>query len=343
MQTSFEIIQRLRDGFERMRVPDQMETGCSPRTAVWRDGKRVLYRYEARCARRVRVPLLICYALVNRPYMMDLQPGRSMIQALLDSGIDVFLIDWGYPDAGDRFADLNGYINETLDDCVEHLKRFHRMPSVNLLGVCQGGTLSVCYAAAHPEKVKNLITMVTPIDFKTPDNLLSKWAQFVDVEAMTRSGNISGDFLNFVYLSLMPFRLTQQKYLVLEELAQDPSQLEYFLRMERWIFDSPDQAAQAFSEFLTWFFKENRLIEGGLTIGGIPVRLENLTCPVLNIFALKDHLVPPSASMALGRYAGSADYSELSIDVGHIGMYVSGKARSEVPQAITRWLEAHDA
>jgi polyhydroxyalkanoate synthase subunit PhaC len=343
MQNSFEIIQRLRDGLERMRGPDRIETGCSPRTAVWRDGKRVLYRYEPTCARRVRTPLLICYALVNRPYMMDLQSDRSMIRALLDSGIDVYLIDWGYPDAGDRFADLNGYINETLDDCLEHLKRTHGVQSVNLLGVCQGGTLSVCYSASHPDKVKNLVTMVTPVDFKTSDNLLSKWAQSVDVEAMTRSGNISGDFLNFVYLSLMPFRLTQQKYLVLAELAQDPSQLEYFARMERWIFDSPDQAAQAFSEFLTWFFKENRLIEGGLCIGGMQVRLQNLRCPVLNIFALKDHLVPPSASVALGRYVGSADYSELSVDVGHIGMYVSSKARAEVPQAIARWLEARDA
>jgi polyhydroxyalkanoate synthase len=191
--------------------------------------------------------------------------------------------------------------------------------------------------------VKNLITMVTPIDFKTPDNLLSKWAQGIDVEAMTRSGNISGDFLNFVYLSLMPFRLTQQKYLALEELTRDPAQLENFMRMERWIFDSPDQAAQAFGEFITWFFKENRLIEGDLTIGAASVRLQDLRCPILNIFALKDHLVPPSASTALGHHVSSADYSELAVDVGHIGMYVSHKAHREVPPAITRWLEARDA
>ena len=336
-----ELLQRLRVSAQRI-FADHRD-GCTDRDAVWRDGKRVLYRYAATQPRRLRTPLLICYALINRPYMMDLQPNRSLIRDLLDAGIDVYLIDWGYPDAADRFADLNEHINQTLDDCVEFLTRECAVPSINLLGVCQGGVLALCYTALHPGKVKNLITMVTPVDCKTPDNLLSQWAQGIDVDLMSASGNVSGDFLNAVYLSLMPFRLTQQKYLSLGELERDESELENFMRMERWIFDSPDQAARAFAEFITWFFKENRLITGGLRLGGREVLMTGIQCPILNAFALKDHLVPPDASRALRNLTGSSDYSELAVDVGHIGMYVSSKAKREVAPAVTRWLAARDA
>jgi polyhydroxyalkanoate synthase len=180
--------------------------------------------------------------------------------------------------------------------------------------------------------------MVSPVDFKTPENLLSKWAQQVDVDLMTQSGNVSGEFLNLVYLALMPFRLTQQKYVNLLQMQADPKQLENFMRMEKWIFDSPDQPARAFREFIQWFFQQNRLVRNELELGGKEVLLENVRCPVLNIYASKDHLVPPSASIPLGAQVGCEDYESLQVDVGHIGMYVSGKAREIVPGAIARWL-----
>ena len=163
-------------------------------------------------------------------------------------------------------------------------------------------------------------------------------AQNVDVDLLTQSGNVSGELLNLVYLALMPFRLTQQKYVNLLQMQGDRAQLENFMRMEKWIFDSPDQPARAFREFVQWFFQENRLIRNELTLAGRQVLLENIKSPVLNIFAANDHLVPPSASIALGAHVGCDDYEALQVDVGHIGMYVSGKARKTVPEAITRWL-----
>jgi polyhydroxyalkanoate synthase len=200
--------------------------------------------------------------------------------------------------------------------------------------------MSLCYAALEPKQIAQLITMVTPVDFKTPENLLSKWAQHIDVGLLTQSGNVSGDFLNLVYLSLMPFRLTQQKYVNLLQMRGDRVQLENFMRMEKWIFDSPDQPATAFREFIQWFFQENRLIRDELTLAGRPVRLKNLTAPVLNIFASKDHLVPPSASIPLGAHIGAKDYQSLEVDAGHIGLYVGAKTRKSVPTAVRAWLEA---
>jgi polyhydroxyalkanoate synthase len=316
----------------------EVKVGSSEKTRVYAEHKVQLYRYAPLARSAELPPLLICYAMVNRPYMLDLQPDRSLVRELLFLGIDVYLIDWGYPDGADRFTPLEEYICGYLGRCVEFILQRNGIRALNLLGVCQGGTMSLCYSALEPERIANLITMVSPVDFQTPENLLSKWAQHIDVDLLTQSGNVSGEFLNLVYLALMPFRLTQQKYVNLLRMQGDRAQLENFMRMEKWIFDSPDQPARAFREFLQWFFQENRLVRDALTLDARPVRLKNVTCPVLNIYAANDHLVPPSASTPLGAHIGSEDYEALQVDVGHIGMYVSGKARKSVPANIARWL-----
>ena len=314
--------------------------GCSEKDAVYREDKLTLYHYRPIAPSANLPPVLIVYALVNRPYMMDLQPDRSLIRRLLELGLDLYLIDWGYPDGADRFTDLNDYINGYLHRCLGVVLRAHKVASTTLLGVCQGGTFSLCYTALHPERVRNLITMVTPVDFQTPDNLLSRWVQSVDVDALVAAnGVVPGDLLNAAYVSLIPFRLLQQKYVNLLDAGNDAAQMENFMRMEKWIFDSPDQAGEAFRQFARWFYKENRLLRGTLEIGGRRVDLKRVVQPVLNIYGKQDHLVPPAASSVLEGLLGSRDYFALGMDVGHIGMYVSGRSQRELPQAILHWLE----
>jgi polyhydroxyalkanoate synthase len=196
----------------------------------------------------------------------------------------------------------------------------------------------LCYAALHPRRVRNLITMVTPVDFKTPADLLSKWVSKIDVAAWVGDGNISGDALNQLFLSLMPFRLTQQKYVDLFAGVPDRARIENFMRVEQWIFDSPDQAGAAFREFVLWFYQENRLMQDRLEIAGRQVELRDLPLPVLNLIGKRDHLVPPDASAALRRLVGNADYTALEFDLGHIGMYISARAQRDVPAAIAGWL-----
>ena len=313
--------------------------GYSEKDAVYREDKLTLYRYRPIAQSAGLPPVLIVYALVNRPYMMDLQQDRSLIRRLLELGVDVYLIDWGYADGADRYTDLNDYINGYLHRCLDVVLRKHQIPSTTLLGVCQGGTFSLCYAALHPERVRNLITMVTPVDFKTPDNLLSRWAQSIDVDALVAAhGVVPGDVLNAAYVSLLPFRLLQQKYVNLLDAGSDQAQMDNFMRMEKWIFDSPAQAGAAFAQFMRWFFQENRLLKGTLEIGGRTVDLKNISQPVLNIYGKQDHLVPPSASTALEALVSTMDYVALGLEVGHIGMYVSGRSQRELPKAITHWL-----
>jgi polyhydroxyalkanoate synthase len=314
--------------------------GFSEREEIWRSGKARLYRYRSIAQPANTTPLLIVYALVNRPYMMDLQEDRSLIRGLLAQGIDVHLLDWGYPDGTDRFTTLADYIDGLLHGSIEEILKIQGIDRLNLLGVCQGGVLSLCYGALHCERVRNLITMVTPVDFHTPADLLSKWARKIDIAAWVGDGNVSGDTLNRLFLSLMPFRLTQQKYVELLRGAPDAQRIENFMRMEQWIFDSPDQAGAAFREYVTWFYQENRLARGHLEIGGRSVRLGDLRIPLLNLVGTRDHLVPPAASLALERLAGSGDVTTRQFDLGHIGMYVSARAQREVPSTIARWLES---
>ena len=331
---------KLAQGINSLDELNEIKVSPLPKEAVYREDKLVLYRYRPMTLEPHPVPLLIVYALVNRPYMMDLQADRSLIRGLLKAGIDVYLIDWGYADEADRYLTLEDYICGYINHCVEHIRASHGLEAINLLGVCQGGALSLCYSALHPDRVQNLITMVTPVDFHTPDNLLTHFIRHIDIDLLVDTlGNLPGEMLNFLFLSLNPFRLTGQKYVDLVDVLEDEEALRNFLRMEKWIFDSPDQAGEAFRQFAKDFFQQNKLIRGEIFIGDRQVDLKNLAMPVLNVYATKDHLVPPASSKALSKFCGSKDYSEFSFDGGHIGIYVSGRAQRQVPSAIAGWLK----
>lgn len=332
---------KLGTGIKNLANAGEIDEGVTPRVEVYREDKITLYRYEAPGdVVQNAVPMLIVYALVNRPYMTDIQENRSTIRNLLAAGQDVYLIDWGYPDDADQVLTMDDYINGYLDRCVDVIRKRHELDKINILGICQGGSFSLCYTSLHQDKVQNLVTMVTPVDFQTPDNMLSSWVQQVDVDLMVDTlGNISGEMLNWTFLSMKPFALTGQKYVGMVDILQDETQLKNFLRMEKWIFDSPDQAGETFRQFIKDFYQNNGFLNGGVVIGESVIDLKNISCPVLNVFAEQDHLVPPDASRALNGRTASKDYTELCFPGGHIGIYVSGKAQKLVTPAISSWLQ----
>ncbi len=333
--------QQLMRGYKHLADLGDIGTGISSRQPIYEEGNMTLYRYSALTAVKNPVPVLIIYALVNRPYMADLQEGRSLIRKLLQSGLDIYLIEWGYPAQADRLQTLDDYINGYMDRCVEVVLERHKLTSINVLGICQGGVLSLCYAALHPQKLKTLITTVTPVDFHTDDDLLSKWVRYVNIEQLVDIyGNVPGDLMNWIFLSLKPYRLGIQKYLDLVEVMHDREKVRDFMRMEKWIFDSPDQSGEVFREFIVKFYQNNELIAGTAEIGSRKVDLGQVTMPLLNIYARDDHLVPPAAARALGSYVGSDDYTECEFPGGHIGIYVSGRAHALIPPTVVDWLAA---
>ena len=324
---------------ETLLEKEDVDLATSPKDLVFQQDMVSLYHFHPGKDIKCSVPLLITYALVNRETMMDLEEGRSLIRNLLDLGLDIYIIVWGYPSRMDRYVTLDDYIDIYINDCVDHIRKKHQIGKINLMGVCQGGTFSTIYAALYPEKIQNLIAMVTPIDFHTDDGLLNIWARYLDADLMVDTlGNIPGDFMNLGFLMLKPYQLMMDKYIGLVESAKDPLVVESFLRMEKWIFDSPDQAGEAFRKFINEMYKKNSLIKGELEIGGRRVDLKNIDMPVLNIYAEQDHLVPPSSSKVLKKYISSKDVTTRSFPVGHIGMYVSSKSQKDLSPLITKWL-----
>ena len=331
---------KLAQGFQTLSELGEIEVGVSEKEAVYKEDNLVLYHFKPRTKKQNPVPLLIVYALVNRPYMADLQDGRSMIQGLLDEGVDVYLIDWGYPESADKYLTLDDYINGYIDRCVDVICEKHNRKNINLLGICQGGSFSLCYTALHQEKIKNLVTTVTPVDFQTKDDLLSHMVQGIDIDLVVDTmGNIPGEMLNWVFLILKPHTLMGEKYVDLVDILDDKKKAMNFMRMEKWIFDSPDQVGEAYREFIKQFYQQNGLVKGTVKIGDKVVDLGKIKIPILNIYAKDDHLVPPDSSKALEGCVSSKDYESLEFPGGHIGIYVSGKAQKMIPPSVAKWLE----
>ncbi len=288
-------------------------------------------------------PLLIVYALINRETMLDLQPGRSVVQTLLDNGLELYMIEWGYPTKKDRFLGFDDHINGYINDVVDFIRDRHTIEQINIMGICMGGTFSVIYSSLHPDKVKNLVTTVTPTNFDTDKGLLHTWMQNVDADLLVDTyGNIPADIMNFGFLLLNPARLMIDKYVNFMENADNKTFVENFMRMEKWIFDSPDLPGEVFRQFIKDCYQKNLLIQSKLEVGGRTVDLKNLTMPLLNIYGKFDHLVPPEACERLTSSVGSKDTEDLCLNTGHIGIYVSSKYQREFAPKIAGWLKARD-
>lgn len=318
----------------------------SPHRVLLRSGSLRLLAFEPTRQARLRTPLLICYALVNRPWILDLTPQRSLIRALLDQGLPVYLIDWGYPARCDRHLTLEDYLGDLLDRCVERVCADSGVDRVNLLGVCQGGVLALCYSLLFAPRVRNLITLVTPVDCAAPDFPLNRLTRGIDIElAVDTCGNLPGPLLNEVFTALQPMRLGLEKRLAArEQLNGDEAAVQHYLLMEQWLQDCPDLAGAALKEFVQLFFRDNALMDpAGFRIGDHRLNLADLHAPVLNIYGNRDQLVPPAASAALARRLPDHDYTEQPVAAGHIGVLNGSRALARLPGLIRRWLQARES
>ena len=286
-----------------------------------------------------RLPLLVVYALINRETMLDLQPGRSVLEIFLESGLDVYMVDWGYPTRKDQHLTIDDHVNGYLDQIVDFILSEKGVPSLNLMGICMGGTFSTMYAALNPEKINALITTVTPTNFDTSQGFLHSWMKELDVNKLIGSwGNMPADVMNLGFLLLNPARLMLEKYNNFARNMGDKDFVENFVRMEKWIFDSPDVPGATFRQFIEDCYQKNLLIQNKMSLGGRIVDLRKITMPLLNIYGKKDHLVPPEACDRLTDAVGSRDAQDLCLDTGHIGIYVSSKSRKEFAPRVIQWL-----
>ena len=323
--------------------PEDVASDQLEKEEVLRIGKMRLFHYAPTvpAPRQVKTPLMITYALVNRQYMMDLQPDRSVIKSFLDAGLDVYIIDWGYPTAEDMYLTLDDHINWYMDECVDYIRKETKKDKINILGVCQGGTFSTIYTALHQEKIKNLVTLVVPIDFSPDDGMLFRWSRHMNIDSLIEAYNgvVPGDVMNVAYLILKPLTLTLDKYIGMTDKWADKDYLTNFIRMEKWTFDSPAQVGATLSQFIHDMYQDNKLIKGELELGGETVNLKDIKVPVLCACADKDHLVPLANSEPFMDALGSKDKTFLHFPTGHIGMFTSSRSRKEIIPNIIDWLK----
>ncbi|NDF59579.1 MAG: class III poly(R)-hydroxyalkanoic acid synthase subunit PhaC [Crocinitomicaceae bacterium] len=334
---------KLLKGYETLSEIVEVDIASTPKTLVYSEDKLKLFRYNRKTEAVAKTPILIVYALVNTYQMLDLQPDRSYIKNLLEAGHDVYLIDWGYPTKIDKYLTMDDYINGYIDHCVDFVRKENKLEKINILSICQGGTFSVIYSALHPEKIKNLVTHVTPIDFSVNDGLLFKWSKDMNFKAIVDgyNGLVPGSFLNEGFEMLKPMMKIHKSNGLMSSL-EDKTKLLNYLRMERWINESPDQAGACFLQFMEDLYQHNKLIKGELVVGEHKVDLKNLTMPLLNIYATHDHLVPPSATIPLNDHVGSKDKTIYKFEGGHIGVFVGGKSQKELSPAVSKWLKERD-
>jgi polyhydroxyalkanoate synthase subunit PhaC len=208
--------------------------------------------------------------------------------------------------------------------------------------------LSLCYTALHPEKVRNLVTCVTPVDFHADQGdeqiergFMNVWTRNLtpeDIDFMIDTvGNVSGEVGGAMFSLMTPFRSLAKYNLTLLEVGQDRDKLLNFLRMEKWLADRPDHTAASARQWLKDLYQHNKLATGELEIDGQRVDLKAITMPVLNIYTETDHIIPAPASKALKDKVGSKDYNEAAVSGGHIGVFVS-RQQAKLRDQIVGWL-----
>ncbi|MEJ2673186.1 MAG: class III poly(R)-hydroxyalkanoic acid synthase subunit PhaC [Deltaproteobacteria bacterium] len=322
--------------------PLDTDIGTTPHELVYQEDRVKLKYYRPETV-RLQTPLLLVHGLFNRETLLDLQPDRSVIWNLLKEGLEIYLIEWGLPARRDQFLTLDDHINGYLDNIVDFIRHRHGSDKVNLMGVCLGGTFTIIYAALHPEKVNSLITTVAPTHFDTPKGLLHVWLKEIDIDRLVDAfGNLPGNLVNTAFLLLNPPRLFLDKYLGFLENMDNKEFVENFIRMEKWIFDSPDVPGETVRQILKDLYQENRLLQNRLEVGGRQVNLRQVTMPLLNIYGQYDHLVPPEACAALTKAVGSTDSQDICLDTGHIGIYVSARFQKEIVPLVAAWLKERD-
>jgi polyhydroxyalkanoate synthase subunit PhaC len=316
-------------------------TGTSEKDVVWTRNKTTLFRYRPIAPRAHTTPVLLVYALINKPYILDLRPENSFVRHLLGHGYDVFLLDWGTPGWEDRGTTLDELVGEHLPKAVARMERAGAGREYTLFGYCMGGTMAAMHAALRPEGIRNLIALTAPIDFSDA-GVLSLWTdpRNLDAERVASGlGNVPGSLIDFGNKMLRPVPNFVGTYATMWERLLAGRDMSSWLAMHKWVNDGVPFPGAAFAQWIRDYYQENRLVRGRVTIGGEPVDLGRITASLLAIAGSRDHIVPPATARALVDVVSSADREYLELPAGHVGLLAgSGALRSLWPK-VTDWLD----
>ena len=320
----------------------RIRKGVTPSEVVYEEDRLKVRHYISDIEPRYRTPLVFVYALVNRPYILDLKKGRSVVANFVDRGFDTYLVDWGVPLSADRHLTLDDYINGYMVNVMDFLRERTGVEQLSILGYCMGGTMSTMFTSLHQACVKNLILMAAPIDFATQDGLLNLWtrAEYFDVDKFIEAfGNCPAQFLQSSFLLLRPVGNLIEKPINFYEHMHEEKFVEDFLTTESWINDNIPVPGEVYREFVKYLYQKNLLTQNRMPVGKHIIDLKQITCPVLNLMASEDDLVPCAQGMPFADLVGSKDRKTILLKgSGHVGLAIGGRAQREVWPQAAEWL-----
>jgi polyhydroxyalkanoate synthase len=320
----------------------------TPKEIVWTLNKAKLYRYipVLPAEKRHKLPLLLVFAIINRPTILDLRPGHSFVEFMVKSGYDVYLLDWGVPGQEDSYMKLDHYALEYLPRAIRKVKSISGALEFSMLGWCIGAVLTTIYAALHPEDgLRNLLLLTAPLDFSNRNALtfvrLTDEKYFDLDRILAVFGNMPGHMIDFGVKALKPVENFIANYCKLLDNLDNPSVVESWHAMNTWVSDCIPVAGAAYRQLIDDLYRNNRLIKNELRIGGETVDLRRLRANLLTVIAEEDHLTPPCQSETILDKVSSADKEILRVPGGHIGIMAGNRTAQTITWPhIEAWLRA---
>ena len=339
-----------RSGFDLSKVAKTVEllsrgnhisVGDTPNDIVSETRLYRLLHYHSLVKRVSSTPILVVYALVNRSYVLDLQPNKSWIRHLLMQGFDVYLLDWKSPTRMDKYVSFDDYVNSYIDDCVEIVQNNNSSDKITLHGYCMGSSMSAMYTSLHQEKIKNLVTIAPVIDTSKDTTVIANISKQMDIDKLVSYiGYLPPEKLYECYSILKPFKQGVNKYYNLVENIDNESFVQNFLRIEKWLYDTPPIAGETIKQWINDIYKKNLLVKNQFRLGTAIVNLKKINVPLLNIVAEEDHLVSPECSVPLNEVVSSEDKRLIRFHTGHVGLIASSYSQNNVLPKVGQWIKS---
>jgi len=315
--------------------------GDTPNEVVHEGRMYRLLHYRPMVSKTAKTPILVVYALINRSYILDLQPDKSWIRNLLSQGFDIYLIDWKTPTQLDKYVSFDDYVNNYIDDCVDFVRSKSSVDEITLHGYCMGATMSVIYSTLHDDKVRNLATIAPVIDSDKDTTVLANFSRYLEANKLFNSlGNLPSEQLYALYSTLKPFKQGVNKYFNLVENIDNDAFVQNFLRVEKWLYDTPPIAGETFRQWIIDIYQKNLLVANEMKIANEIIDLSKIKIPVLNIVAEEDHLVSPQCSASLNDAVSSLDKRLMRFHTGHVGLIASSYSQNNVLPKVGQWIKA---
>jgi polyhydroxyalkanoate synthase len=319
---------------------DDAVVGATPKEVVWTHRETTLYRYRS-SNRRHAVPLLLVFALINRPEIFDLRPGGSLIEFLLEEGFDVFLVDWGVPDAEDADTGFEEYVCDELHWAIRETLRASGSDELTLLGWCMGATMCAMYCGLEQRKtVRNLILLTMPVAGQ--NTVYATWVGGggFDPERLAEAfGSIPGwaiDFANKLVKPVTNWWVTYRR--LAQNVFEGTAKRDAYQTMAKWVGDNPPFPGRAWAQWLEWLYRDSALLGGRVRLRGRRVDLRRIDQNLLVVTAAADHIAPRAGTMPIFEQVASADVTHFDRPGGHIGLMAGSAARKQIWPDLAGWL-----